>query len=155
MELPGVKLVHPSADSESFLEKCSLLITINSTVALDASLWGKPSIIFADKSDDYLDWGYSIFPNIKKVLTFENLSGIINECLNETINLNDVTNSIKFLESVSFESSLEELIGRINHTFQHDGFLVDVDISEEGMKSFLSSNGDLFSSLVSAHLAEI
>ena len=131
------------------------MITINSTVALDALLWEKPSIIFAGKSDDYLDWGYSIFPNIKKVLTFENLSGIINECLNETINLNDVTNSIKFLESVSFESSLEELIGRINHTFQHDGFLVDVDISEEGMKSFLSSNRDLFSSLVSAHLAEI
>ena len=155
MELPGVKLVHPSADSESFLEKCSLLITINSTIALDALLWGKHSIIFADKSDDYLDWGYSIFPNIKKVLTFENLSGIINECLNETINLNDVTNSIKFLESVSFESSLEELIGRINHTFQHDGFLVDVDISEEGMKSFLSSNADLFSSLVSAHLDEM
>ena len=155
MELPGVKLVHPSADSESFLEKCSLLITINSTVALDALLWEKPSIIFADKSDDYLDWGYSIFPNIKKVLTFENLSGIINECLNETINLNDVTNSIKFLESMSFESSLEELIGKISHTFHYDDFLVDVDISEEGMKSFLSSNRDLFSSLVSAHLAEI
>ena len=85
--------------SFSFLEKASLIITINSTVALDALLWGTPSMVFANNSLDYQDWGYSIMSEIKKIPTFENLSPSISKYIDSQVDLKAVTKFIKFLET--------------------------------------------------------
>lgn len=153
--LPNVQLIHPEAEPNNFLEKASLIITINSTVALDALLWGTPSMVFANNSLDYQDWGYSIMSEIKKISTFENLSSSISKYIDSQVDLKAVTRFIKFLEETSFNSNLATLVGKIDTVFQYGGFLVDVDISENQMNDFLKENENLFSELVNAHVKEI
>ena len=60
MELPNVKLIHPSVKPEHILQKCSIVISITSTAGLEAAFYGKPSIIFADAP-------YEILPSVYKI----------------------------------------------------------------------------------------
>ena len=48
LSLPGVELVDPFADTRAFIERCSLLVAIQGTMALEAALMGKPVIVLGD-----------------------------------------------------------------------------------------------------------
>jgi hypothetical protein len=46
--LPGVRLVSPFASSRDFVDRTSLVVTIQGTIALEGALLGKPVIVFGD-----------------------------------------------------------------------------------------------------------
>jgi hypothetical protein len=48
MQIPGLFLAHPSSPSFAYLEKASLVITIQGTASLEAALLGKPVLMFGD-----------------------------------------------------------------------------------------------------------
>ena len=65
-DIPGVVLIHPSANSQELMKKSSLVISICSSSSLDAQFLEKPSIIFADTN-------FSMIPSIQKVKEIEKL----------------------------------------------------------------------------------
>ena len=155
LSIPNVKFVHPHATFEPIIQKSSLVVTINSTVALDALLWGVPSMVLASSSLDYQDWGYSVIPEIEKIQNFESLPSLISKCINKKIKPEKISNFIHFQKHISFPSKLDTLIEEIDKKFHHNGFLTDVSISENIMNEFLDENKDLFSELVDEHIKEI
>lgn len=48
MNIPNVKLAHPSTSSFSFLERASMIIGITGTPCLEGALLGKPVLLFGD-----------------------------------------------------------------------------------------------------------
>ncbi|HKQ13575.1 MAG TPA: hypothetical protein VJT80_09105 [Steroidobacteraceae bacterium] len=48
LQIPGLRIAHPSASSFQFLERAALVFGITGTPCLEAALLGKPVIIFGD-----------------------------------------------------------------------------------------------------------
>lgn len=73
--MPGVELVHPTANSRDFLEAASLVFGIQGTICLEAALLGKPVLMFGDSP--YLE-----FPSVTKIGRITELSENITLSLN-------------------------------------------------------------------------
>jgi len=66
MSLPGVTLVHPTANARDFIERAELVFGIQGTACLEAALIGKPVLMFGDSP-------YLQFPSVQSVKTFTDL----------------------------------------------------------------------------------
>lgn len=58
--LPGVELVSPFASSRQFIEKASLILSIQGTITLEAALLGRPVLVFGETV-------YTDLPSVTKV----------------------------------------------------------------------------------------
>ena len=140
MELPNVKLIHPSVRSEDLIKKSSLVITISSTTGLEAALYNKPSIIFAD-----LD--YSILPSVHKIKSIDELPFAIQASLKKEVKLSDLSHYINLVEENSFELAFDSIDSDFDHHFHYGGFLADVEIPIEKMRLFMERHSADFDKL--------
>ena len=140
MELPNVKLIHPSVRSEDLIKKSSLIITISSTTGLEAALYNKPSIIFAD-----LD--YSILPSVHKIKSIDELPFAIQTSLKKEVKLSDLSHYINLVEENSFELAFDSIDSDFDHHFHYGGFLADVEIPIEKMRLFMERHSADFDKL--------
>ena len=124
MELPNVKLIHPSIPNDEMLKKCSLAITIAGTTGLEAALYKKPCIIFADVN-------YSSLPSVYRLRSLEDLPNAIRESLKKEVKLSDVNDFINLLDRNSFPFNNTELSIKINDEFFYDGYLFDTEIDNK------------------------
>jgi hypothetical protein len=69
-KLPRLELVDPNSSSRSFIENCSLLITITGNMGLEGALLGKSVIIFGKKNIEY-------FPNVTRVKDMTDFPALI------------------------------------------------------------------------------
>jgi hypothetical protein len=94
MNLPNVKLIHPSIKTEDIIKKSSLVITIGGTAGVEAAFYNKPSIIFSDQE-------YSILPSVHKITTIYELPNAIRTSLKKELHISDINNYINLIETKS------------------------------------------------------
>ena len=148
MELPNVKLIHPSIPNDEMLKKCSLAITIAGTTGLEAALYKKPSIIFADVN-------YSSLPSVYRLRSLEDLPNAIRESLKKEVKLSDVNDFINLLDRNSFPFNNTELSIKINDEFFYDGYLFDTEIDNKKAEEFLRKNHEYFEVLAMEYMKKI
>ena len=148
MELPNVKLIHPSIPNDEMLKKCSLAITIAGTTGLEAALYKKPCIIFADAN-------YSLLPSVYRLRSLEDLPNAIRESLKKEVKLSDVNDFINLLDRNSFPFNNTELSIKINDEFFYDGYLFDTEIDNKKAEEFLRKNHEYFEVLAMEYMKKI
>ena len=148
MELPNVKLIHPSIPNDEMLKKCSLAITIAGTTGLEAALYKKPCIIFADVN-------YSSLPSVYRLRSLEDLPNAIRESLKKEVKLSDVNDFINLLDRNSFPFNNTELSIKINDEFFYDGYLFDTEIDNKKAEEFLRKNHEYFEVLSMEYMKKI
>jgi len=148
LEIPNVRLLHPSIPPSEIYKKTSLVITISGSSSLEAAFYEKPSIIFTENA-------HSILPSINTIKSLDDLPKAISRSLDTKVNATDLDRYITFFEDNSFEFDQHGL-----HTKEHDyfffgGHLIDVDISDSKMEFFLKENKLDFDKLTNGFLNKL
>lgn len=150
LELPNVKLIHPSITNEEMIEKTSLVITVRGTPALEAAFYGKPSITFSQNS------GYSELPSVKTVSKMEELPEIISEWINIKVNYEDVNRYVNYIENTSFVFHDLDFISTLSKKFNYDvGYLNKSKIAPLEVKNLLMKHDGMFKNLTEKYLIKI
>ena len=136
LDIPNVKLIHPSVSSEELYKKCSLVITSGGSSGFEASFFQKPTIVFSDTIYNRLDC-------VSKINNIEDLPSVINESLNKEVFSNDLDRFLVFLDKNSFDFDLFGYIFIELKEFFHDSLLLDVEIKQNKMKNFLEKHTKL------------
>jgi hypothetical protein len=142
LNIPNVRLIHPSFPAEKIYEKCSTVITIGGTSGLDAAFYEKPAIIFSDL-------GYSILPSVSRLKNIGELSTLILESLQKKVSSDDLDKYIGILHDNSFDFNPMDFENKVNESFYYDGHYASVKISENKMKIFLEQNKSIIDNLAS------
>ncbi|MBT3582755.1 hypothetical protein HN510_02970 [Candidatus Woesearchaeota archaeon] len=82
-KLKNVRLITPYANTFELIKNCSLVVTINSTVGWEASLFQKPVISFANIY-------YTVSDNINKLKQIEDLQKLISENIGTKTDYNEL-----------------------------------------------------------------
>ena len=133
IDIPNVKLIHPSFSNKKLLENSSLVTTIAGTSGFEAAFYEKSSIVFADTI-------YTLLPSVHRIREIENLHNVIHTCLSEKVNSSDLDKFLVLLEEETFDFDLRGFNAKILTHFFNDGQLIDREISEEIMVKFLTNN---------------
>ena len=140
MELPNVKLLHPSISPYDILKKCSLVITAGGTTGLEAAFYEKPTITFVDTL-------YSTLKSVYLLKNIQDLPSVIRSQLTKKIDLDDLNSFVNLIDKNSFEFSYGDLDIDFHHTFFYGGFLSDVEIEIPVMDAFLQKHQSEFDQL--------
>jgi len=148
LSIPNVELIHPDFSSKSLYEKCSLVITIAGSAGFEASFFGKPTITFSNLN-------YSILPFVYQIKNLNDLPIMIREALNSKVEPEVVANYIKLLEKNSSNFDWVDFTTKLKEEFFYGGNLVDVEISELKMQSFLKRHYSELEVLANDHIERI
>ena len=148
MALPNVKLFHPFINSVDLIKKSSLVISIKSTTSLEAAFYNKPSIIFVNAD-------FSSLPSVHQIKTINELPDAIRTSLKKEIKISDLNNYLNLIEGNSFELDILYLSQSFADYFHYGGFLVNVEIPINKMKSYLEKHQDTFEKLTSEFVRKI
>ena len=148
IELPNVKLIHPSISSESMIQNASFVITIAGTAALEAIFYEKPAIVFSDINCSTLS---SVF----KINNLKDLPVIIRKCLNSKVDLVELNHYCNQIEKSTFVCDLEDLQVVSSNLFGMGGLLNMNPISESKMKLFLEEHKNYFRILADEHIKKL
>jgi len=148
MALPNVILIHPDIRPEEILKKCSLVITISGTAALDVAFYNKPSIVFVNTPFTNLDC-------VHKLKSVEELPEAIRTSLLKKVNISDLSDYVNYIEKISFKFDLSKFWRAHQVYFQYAGFLADVDIPIKKMTNFLEIHREEFEELAAEHVKKI
>jgi len=148
IELPNVKLIHPSISSELMIQNTSFVITIAGTAALEAIFYEKPSIVFSDINCSTLS---SVF----KISNLKDLPVIIRKCLNSKVDLVELNHYFNQIEKSTFVCDLEDLNVVSSNLFGMGGLLNMNPILESQMKLFLEERKNDFGILADEHIKNL
>lgn len=148
MNLPRVKLIHPSVLHSDLIRNSSLVIAIASTTALESAFYQKPSVVFSDIDCSTLS---SVF----KVKQLEDLPKIIKQCLDAKVDLIELNQFVRALVDSSFDSDIFEIQNKMTEVFGGGGFFIGNEISEQQMKNFIENNYSSFELLANEHIKYI
>ena len=148
IELPNVKLLHPSVNTQEILKKSSLVITISSTVGLEAAYHNVPSITLVKMI-------YSMLQSVFFVKNFHDLSHTIKMCLEQEIDYSDIKKFHKIIEKNSFECDVWGINGLFAQKFHNDGFLISSEISMNELNLFCDKHKKEFELISSEFLKAI
>jgi len=148
MELPNVKLLHPDVSTSELIINSKLVITIAGTSGFEATISGKPSIVFSDTS-------YSNLSSVFRVYGFEDLNNVILQALKTKVDFNELQNLVNKMNSISILFDDRELLTEIYNKFAFGGFLSDVKIDENDMKNFLEKHRKIFKEIADKHIEKI
>lgn len=148
MSIPNVVLIHPDVSFYDLLEKSSLVISISGTTALESAFYEKPSIVFID----------TVFSNlsfVEKINSIPELPKIIRTSLEKKVDLLELSKFVSMYEENSIDFNHLWFQKVFNEKFFYGGHLVNVDISEEKLKSFLDEYHIVFEKLTSEYIKKI
>jgi len=149
LQMPNVKLVHPSIKPEELLKDCSLVVTINGTSALESSFYEKPAIIFSDTSFAYL-------PFIHRIKSYEDLPTIIRELLITKFDFSLLDHYIHLVRSNSFEFNWTDFIRSIRHIlFSKNYGLRETMINSKDVEILFDKHSEEFKELAFAYVKKI
>ena len=148
IEIPNVRLYHPSANIEPLIQKSSLVISIGGTTPFEAAFYQKPSIIMADL-------GFAILPSVQKLNSLEELPLMIRHGLETKVNSDDLDKYLSILDEHSFDFDLKGYESNEANSFRYGGNYQDTIITNEQMKSFLDENQNLFDMLTNQHIKKL
>lgn len=149
LDIPNVKLIHPSVPSQKIIKKSSLVVAIKGSSALESIFFGKPSIILADF------WGDEFLTSVYKLSNLNELPNVIRTYLNKEVDPTELSMYIDIFEENSFDFDNSILLLEIWGRFYFGGALVDVDILEHKVKQFLKDHKKDFTLLADEHIRKI
>lgn len=148
MEIPNVELLHPSISSEQIIKKCSLVISVGGTSGLEAAIYQKPSIIFANM-------GYGILSSIYKINALTELPEAIRLSLQKEVDIKELDKYLDIIEKNSFEFDYFGFLSDYTNYFFYGGHLADVDIPIEKMKLFLNNHQQILKKVAMEYVKKI
>jgi hypothetical protein len=148
LNLPNVKLIHPTVNPVDLIKNCSLVISIAGSTALEAAFYEKPSIILANTS-------FSNLSSVQKLETFEDLYSTIINSLKIKVNLSELNNFVIHQEKNSFNFDEVELNNAIMENFHHNGLVPDSEISINELNSFFESRRSSFEPVITEYINRI
>ena len=149
LQLPNVKLIHPSITNEQMIKESDLVMTITGTGGLEAALYEKPAIVFADVI-------YSKLESVFIVKNIEELPKLIKHALKIKVEIKDVNRYINLINENSFEFDLTHVFYTlIDDYFYYGGYLKESLISEGKMEKFLKENSKFFELVSNEHIKVI
>lgn len=149
MEIPNVKLLHPTVKINEIYKKCSLVVTVAGTAGFEAAFYGKPSIIFSKNLN------YSIMPSVFQVGQIDDLPTLIRTSLKTKVEFSDVNKFVSLIENNSFDFDFYSFVTKKEQYFFFSGFLIDTVIPISKMEVFLDNIKNEFKILVNEHIKKI
>lgn len=148
MDLPNVVLVHPLVPPKEILQKCSLVVTITGTAGLEATYYGKNSIVFGNVL-------YSDLSCVTTVKNFEDLPTAIRNALQRKVDFAEVHAFVDYIDKNSFEFDWNGLTADELRHFFYGGYLADIEVSVPKMETFLQNHKKEFDALADQHIKKI
>jgi len=148
MDIPNVILMHPDVSSKDILSKSSLVITIGGTTGLESNFYQIPSIILSEMD-------YSILPSVEFLSNIQDLPKKIRESLNRSVMPDDLDKFVQLYEKNSFEFDYMQFVSRYHESFYYNGNLLDAEIEEKTMKSFIDNNQEIILKVTNEHIKKI
>ncbi len=148
IDLPNVKLIHPSFSPEIVIKNSSLIITIAGTTAQEAAFYNKPSIVFTEQP-------YSILSSVYTLKNINELPQAIHNSLGKEVDLEEMKNYLQLIEENSFEINWRGLSNEFAFTFGFKGPAMAAELQEEKIKHFLEKYKVDFETLTKEHLKKI
>jgi hypothetical protein len=148
LEIPNVRLYHPTSNIKELIEKSSLVISISGTSGLEAAFFQKPSIVMADL-------GYTILPSVQKLDSIENLSNLIKNGLDMKVEANDLNKYLTILEEHSFDFDLKDYEMKEANFLRYGGSFHDTIITNKKMKIFLDETKNIINPLVDEYIKKL
>ncbi len=146
--IPNVVLMHPDISSKKIFKKCSLVITIGGTTGLESNFFQKPSIILSDMD-------YSIIPTAEFVSNIQDLPEKIKENLQKKVIVDDLDKFVQLYEENSFEFDYMQFVSKYHESFYYNGNLLDAEIDDEDMKTFIDNNQEILLKVTNEHIKKI
>jgi len=129
MEIPNVLMIHPSVHSDVLYKNCKMVIATGGSSPLEASFFGKPSIILADNF-------YCVLPSIKKLKSMEELPSLIRTQLINKVNPSLLTDLVNQIKNNTFEFDQWKISESFAKKFYHNGNNHNVIIQEKDVIDF-------------------
>jgi len=148
LNLPNVKLLHPSFSKEEIIKNSSLVISIAGTTGLEALFYNKPVITFTKQI-------YSSIPGVYVLNNFEELPDVISLQLQKSINPNDLQNFIQYIEKNTFDYDYMDMTIDFAYRFGFKGPIMDAKLPVDEVHSFLKKYEKEFCLLAQKHLDKI
>jgi len=148
LDLPNVKMIHPKIKASDVFKECSLVVTLLGTAGLEASFFGKPSVVLEETD-------YSVLPWVYKVNNFNELPKIIKTALNSTVDIKQLDAYTEFVDKNSFEFNKTSYWYQFNEIFPYMGFLQELNISKTKMGDFLKDTEKIFDGISDAYIHKI
>lgn len=141
MNLPNVKLFHPSIPNDELIRKSSLVITVAGTAGFEAAFYKIPSIVFIDAD-------FSVLSSVFTLKNIDNLPNTISKALTTKVDILELDKYVTYVTEHSFEFNRAEYTSDFNNTFYYVGYGKLVDIQSDTMKDFLDRNRPILKNLV-------
>ena len=148
LNMPNLVLLHPSVNPDEILKKCSLVISIVGTTALESAYYMKPSIIFGDTP-------FSNLNSVTKLNNLDELPSLIRTMLTDKIDYSDVSDFHDYVQKNSFPLNLSLIWKSISDHFQFGGAYVDVMITNQQMNDYIDKHTEEFTILANAYIKKI
>lgn len=148
LELPNVKLIHPSVKPEEMFSNCSLVITITGTAGLEAAFYKKPAILLADVI-------YSSIPSVYRLKSIEVLPQAIQLSLQKKVDPLDLNEFVDTIDKNSFEFDINRLRTDFSNRYYYGGMLVDPNMPISKIESFIAEYEEVFRRLALEHIKKI
>ena len=148
LDIPNVKLVSPKIKSSEILEQCSLVATLGGTTGLEASYYGKPSVVMGNAD-------YSVLPWIHNVDNIKDLPSIIRTALNSKVDIEHLDAYTEYVEQNSFKFEKVSYWYQFSESFPYMGFLQKLDISPKKMDKFLKDTAPIFENISDEFIKKI
>ncbi len=147
LDLPNVKLIHPSVNSSEIMRKTSLILTLNGTSGFEASFYGKPSIVFSDVIFSNLTW-------VHRIKNLEDLPISILNTIEKKVDVIELNNFVNKLITNTFFFDEFKIYAEIFNKI-HSGFIIADNISMIELNHYFEENKILFKQLVNEYLEKI
>jgi len=148
LNLPNVKLLHPSISSKDVIQKSSLVITIAGTTGFEALFYKKPVITFSKT-------GYSTIPSVHTIKKIEELPTILKSSLETEVDPISLGEYVKTLNENSFEIDLNNILVELYSSIFSGGFMTAVELFQPQIKLFLEKHNTVFEKLALEHIKKI
>ena len=147
-DLPNVKLIHPSINTNEILSKSSLVITIAGTTGLEAAFHDKPSIVFTDQI-------YSELSFVYKLKNISDLPNAIKKSLQLSVDKLELVKLIQKIDQNSFEFNITKFTTDFAYRFGYKGPVMESELPIEKIKEFLEENSKILEILTNLHIKKL
>jgi len=148
IDLPNVKLIHPSVKPEEIIQKSSLVITIAGTAGLEAAFYNKPSIVFTNQI-------YSELSFVHKLKNIEDLPSVIRQYLSKSVNKLELAKLVQKIDQNSFEFNINKFASDFAYRFGYKGPVMESELSISEIKEFLKENSEILEDLTKKHIEKL
>lgn len=148
MDIPNVKLIHPSVKPAEILSKSSLIITIAGTTGLEAAFYNKPSIVFTDQF-------YSELSFVYRLKNIGELANAIKESIDKSVNKLELAELIQKIDQHSFEFNMNKFATDFAYRFGYKGPIMESKLSIDKIKEFLEENSKTLEDLTNRHIKKL